>query len=67
MSIIDGHHDPPNQQKESRFVDSSGKLFSIYSSVAEAEDDKMVERWQNDANGILIFVSPVLAFMISCA
>jgi hypothetical protein len=63
MSITDGHRDSPqsapNQplQGESNFGDSSGKLFSIYSNVAEDEDNKMVERWQKDADGILIFVS----------
>ncbi|KAH9987493.1 hypothetical protein BJV77DRAFT_1070467 [Russula vinacea] len=57
----DGHHDhpqsAPNQslQGESTFCDSSGKLFSIYSDVAKDEDNKMVERWQKDADGILIF------------
>ncbi|KAN0116055.1 hypothetical protein V8E52_006361, partial [Russula decolorans] len=35
--------------------DSSGLLFSIYSKAAEEEDTKMVERWQKDADGILIF------------
>ena len=53
----------PNQslgslQGESSFGDSSGPFFSIYSKVAEEEDRKMVERWQKDADGILIFVSP---------
>ncbi|KAH9998211.1 hypothetical protein BJV77DRAFT_740606 [Russula vinacea] len=47
----------PNQQlqAESIFGDSSGPLFSIYSKAAEEEDNKMVERWQKDADGILIF------------
>ena len=45
-------------QGESNFGDSSGPLFSIYSKAAEEEDNKMVERWQKDADGILIFVSP---------
>ena len=44
-------------QGESNFGDSSGPLFSIYSKAAEDEDNKMVERWQKDADGILIFVS----------
>ena len=50
----------PNQllQGGSNFGDSSGKLFSIYSKAAEEEDKKMVEQWQKDAEGILIFVSP---------
>ena len=57
------HHQPrstPDQplQVESNFGDSSGPLFSIYSKAAEEEDNKMVERWQKDADGILIFVSP---------
>jgi hypothetical protein len=45
-------------QGESSFGDSSGPLFSIYSKAAGDEDNKMVERWQKDADGILIFVSP---------
>ncbi|KAH9995511.1 hypothetical protein BJV77DRAFT_1066231 [Russula vinacea] len=47
----------PNQpsQVESIFGDSSGPLFSMYSKAAEEEDNRMVERWQKDADGILIF------------
>jgi hypothetical protein len=50
----------PNQasQAQSNFGDSSGPLFSIYSKTAEEEDNKNAERWKNDADGILIFVSP---------
>ena len=64
LCIADGHPNHPvptsNQplQRESNFGDSSGPLFSIYSKAAEDEDTKMVERWQKDADGILIFVSP---------
>jgi hypothetical protein len=64
MSIIDGHRDhlqlttDQPLQRESNFGDSSGPLFSIYSKAAEDEDNKMAERWQKDADGILIFVSP---------
>jgi hypothetical protein len=29
----------------------------MYNKAAEDEDNKMVESWQNNANGILIFVS----------
>jgi hypothetical protein len=66
MSITDDHRNlpqsTPNQplQGESNFGDSSGPLFSIYSKAAEDEDNKMVERWQKDADGILIFVSPLI-------
>ena len=54
----------PNQAlqgEEVNFGDSSGPLFSIYSKATEDEDNKMVERWQKDADGILIFVSPCVA------
>ena len=63
MCIADERPDHPvttsNQplQGESIFGDSSGSLFSIYSKAADDEDNKMVERWQKDADGILIFVS----------
>jgi hypothetical protein len=63
MSVTDGHRGHPQStpyqasQGESNFGDSSGPLFSIYSKAAEEEDNKMVERWQKDADGILIFVS----------
>ena len=40
------------------FRDSSGLLFSMYSKLAEEEDNKMVDRWLDEAKGILIFVSP---------
>ena len=49
---------PP--QVESNIGDSSEPLFSMYTEAAEEEDNKMVERWQRDADGILIFVSPCL-------
>jgi hypothetical protein len=64
LCIADDRSDYPvstsNQplQGESNFGDSSGPLFSIYSKAAEDEDNKMVERWEKDADGILIFVSP---------
>ena len=47
-------HEP---QGGSIFGDSSGPLFSLYSKIAEEEDDKVTDRWQKDADGILIFVS----------
>ena len=63
VSVTDGYRGHPQSipqqlpQGESRFGDSSGPLFSIYSKAAEEEDNKMVERWQKDADGILFFVS----------
>ena len=71
MFIIDDHPQDhpdhpqstpnPPSQGESNFGDSSGPFFSIYSKTAKEEDDKMVDRWQQDASGILIFVSPCVA------
>ena len=55
--MVDVRCDQP-LQGESNFGDSSGPLFSVYSKAAEDEDNKMVERWQKDADGILFFVSP---------
>jgi hypothetical protein len=52
-------------QGGSNFGDSSGPLFSIYSKAAEEEDNKMVELWQKDAEGILIFVSPRVDICLS--
>jgi hypothetical protein len=31
----------------------------MYSKMAEEEDNKMADHWQKDADGILIFVSPM--------
>jgi len=64
MFIAEVHHGWPrsasNQpsQADSNFGNGSGPLFTIYSKIAEKDDDKRVERWQRDAQGILIFVSP---------
>ena len=70
---LDDRHEQPqsvqNQllrppQRESNFGDSSGPLFSLYSKIAEEEDNKMTDRWQKDADGILIFVSGLVAIFI---
>jgi hypothetical protein len=52
-------------QAGSNLGDGSEPLFSIYSNTAEKEDNKMAERWQRDAQGILIFVSLHVAFRIA--
>ena len=57
---IVGNQSPsaPNQQSNKPiFVDSSGPFFTLYSKVAKDEDDETAKRWQEDAKGILIFVS----------
>ena len=37
----------------------------MYSKTAEEEDTKMADRWQKDADGVLIFVSPRVSIRIS--
>ena len=46
--------------------DSSWPLFSIYSEIAEKEDDKLTERYQKVADGVLIFVSPRVNVRLGC-
>jgi len=48
----------PPLQGQSNLDASSRPIFSMYSEMAQEEDNKMTERWQKDADGILIFVSP---------
>ena len=43
---------------DSNFVDGSDHFFTMYTEMAGEEDKKMAERWQADAEGILVFVSP---------
>jgi hypothetical protein len=33
----------------------------MYIKMTEGEDNKMADRWQKDADGILIFVSPYIS------
>lgn len=72
ISIVDeyGVHpqSTPDQplHGEFNFGDSSGPFFSMYSKATDDEDNKMVERWQKDADGILIFVSSRVGIYISC-
>jgi hypothetical protein len=37
----------------------------MYSKAAEEEDNKMVDLWQKDADGILFFVSPRVGICLS--
>ena len=69
--FIDNLQYPPNAatqnqapEGESNFSDGSGPLFSMYLERAVEEDEKMVESWKGDAEGILVFVS---ARLLSCA
>jgi hypothetical protein len=36
----------------------------MYLKIVEAEDNKMAERWQKDADVILIFVSPRVVILL---
>jgi hypothetical protein len=49
---------PLAPQEYPHLDDSSRTIFSMYSEISEEEDKNMTERWQKDAKGILIFVSP---------
>lgn len=47
---------PPQSPLSSTLAsDSSWPLFSIYSEIAEKEDNKLTERYQKMADGVLIF------------
>ena len=74
--IDDDQYDPPQSAKnrasqpegQSDFVDGSGPIFSMYLKMAEKEDEKMVESWKADADGILVFVRrylPVSYFQLT--
>jgi hypothetical protein len=47
-------------QGDFNFVDGSDHLFTMYNEISAEEDEKMVERWKGDADGILVFVSPYI-------
>jgi hypothetical protein len=51
---------PQTPQDASNSDESSRKIYSVYSKIAEEEDNKMTESWQKSADGILIFVSPCI-------
>jgi hypothetical protein len=53
-------------QANLNFTDSSGPLFNMYIKMAEEEDNKMADRWQKDADGILIFVSFLYFITTGC-
>jgi hypothetical protein len=52
--ILQTPEDLPNSDESSR------KIYSVYSKIAEEEDNKMTDGWQTSADGILIFVSPCI-------
>ncbi|KAH9971387.1 hypothetical protein BGW80DRAFT_1322167 [Lactifluus volemus] len=55
-------------QEHYHVSDGSGPLFTMYVKMAEEEDNKMTERWQKDADGVLIFTglfSAALAVLVA--
>ncbi|KAH9989376.1 hypothetical protein BJV74DRAFT_454490 [Russula compacta] len=60
--------DQPSPQGESNSSGSSGPLFTMYLQFSEEEDNKMAERWQKDAEGMIIFsglFSVVVAVLVA--
>jgi hypothetical protein len=57
--MVDNHPgSPPPPDEGPKKYDTAGPFFSLYSDVAGDVDNKMTERWQQDAtDGILVFVS----------
>jgi hypothetical protein len=53
---------PQKDWSELEPVDSSGALFSLYQDVTEEDDRQRAERWQKDADGILVFVRTSVSF-----
>ena len=45
-------------------MDPSGKLWSMYLTEAEKEDEQIVKNWTEDTGGILVFVSLKTSFYI---
>jgi hypothetical protein len=52
---------PTTPDEERLFVGSPAPLFTMYRKSAEEDDKEMTQRWQKDANSILLFVSPQLS------
>jgi hypothetical protein len=52
-------------QNETKYGDSSGPLFSLYSKSAEKYDNMVAERWLRDAEGIIIFVCTKVVFYVA--
>lgn len=43
---------------ELNYGDSSWPLYSMYSKIAQQDDNRLAERCQRDTNGTMVFVSP---------
>ena len=63
LYAVDDHRNQPQpSQGESSLFDGSWPIFSIYSKKSDEEDQKLAERWQRDADSILVFVSPAVLY-----
>ena len=68
--MADGHASRPQHEappmspqtssapEEPIYGDSSGPLFEIYSESAEERDTRVLETWQQSADGIVFIVRP---------
>jgi hypothetical protein len=65
MWTLDDHFTLKRDREKPEPADSSAALFTMYSQMAEKEHKETAERWQKDADGILIFVSPQLHFHLT--
>ena len=65
-SIADTAKDKQDEASR-RETDGSESLFSMYLDRALEEDQKMVESWKGDADGMLIFVSHQTHLPYFCA
>ena len=45
-------------KRELDYGDSSWPLYSMYSKIAQQDDNMLAERCQRDTNGTMVFVSP---------
>jgi hypothetical protein len=56
--MADGHP----RSSQAPIVSPSGPLYAVYSKSAENKDNRVFKTWQKDADGIIFFVSPKVAF-----
>jgi len=75
MYMVDtgGHPDQPQSTRDPSLLssqggnddrDSSWPLYTMYSKIAQEEDNNDAERRQKDTDGILVFVSPHVSSLL---
>ncbi len=50
-------------KRELDYGDSSWPLYSMYSKIAQQDDNRLAERCQRDTNGTMVFVSPLVTLL----